>query len=437
MRDLAGAREEEVLSVWAGLGYYSRAGRVLKAARGLCASAEEYDGGEPRRGDGGGGPGAECGEGGDGLLPGTVEGLMRVPGIGRYTAGAVAAIVFGVAAPMVDGNVLRVLSRQMGVFGDVKGDKAVVGLLWDAAERLVESVARDGDDGENGDNGGADEVSDRPGRWGQALMELGSTVCTPKPNCAACPITQTCRVYAEGLALAGEKSDVNTMHDIEDPCALCAPLEEALDHGVDGTVKAPKTEPNEEGRLSRFFATTKPARAMTTTPQTLDSRTLATITHHAKKFPLKKPKKAVRKEEAVVCAIRRSSDGRYLIHRRPETGLLAGLWELPSYTLPASNNSTAKGRKTKAASYVTGMVARNAKDRSVLRSPIKHVGELGSVPWLFSHLRLTMHVHLFELVDVGNLSDLDAQRRWAHVEDIDKESMGTGMKKCWSIVKES
>ncbi|KAL2023315.1 hypothetical protein VTK56DRAFT_3053 [Thermocarpiscus australiensis] len=411
--DLAGARPDEVLAAWQGLGYYSRAARVHAAARMVCADPEMR-----------------------GLLPRSVDELRtRVPGVGRYTAGAIAAIVFGVAAAMVDGNVLRVLSRQLGVLGDVKGDRRVVEVLWEAAEALVKVVARDGWEGE----GEEPPPSDRPGRWGQALMELGSTVCTPKPNCSLCPITATCRAYCEGRALAaGSKPDAGAAEDMEDLCSLCAPFEEGVQQDAEEQSK-PKLR-NKQESLSPFFATTRPPKAgIPKPPEAVDARTLETIINHAKKFPPKKPKKEIREEEALVCAIRRSSDGRYLLHRRPDKGLLAGMWELPSHTLPESNNSTPRNRKTKAVSYVSELLNEKAgKPTKGRRAPdLRHVGELGSVPWLFSHLKLTMHVHLFELDKVDGVADLDNRRRWAVGEDIDKESMGTGMKKCWSLVKES
>jgi A/G-specific adenine glycosylase len=271
-------------------------------------------------------------------------------------------------------------------------------------------------------------VNERPGLWGQALMELGSTVCTPKPNCAACPITGTCRAYAEGLALAEGRGRGEVVEDIEDPCTLCVPYEEVAEDENDAD--EPKNNPTEKkGALSRFFAPTQNAKP-TTTPPGPDARTLNIIINHARKFPLKKPKRKVRKEETLVCAIR-CSDGRYLIHQRPAKGLLGGLWELPSYTLPESNDSTPKSRRTQALSFVSGLVAmRN------LKRAVKHVGELGSVPWLFSHLKLTMHVHLFEVDNDEGLPAQGPRKRWASAEDIDAESMGTGMKKCWALVKQ-
>jgi A/G-specific adenine glycosylase len=446
IRDLAAADPDDVLAMWRGLGYYSRATRIHEAARLVCADAAM-----------------------DGLLPREVSELMaRVPGVGRYTAGAITAIVFGKAEPMVDGNVLRVLSRQMGVFGDVKADKTVIETLWAAADALVKAFAADSVESKKqspeaegwGDNS---KVSDRPGRWGQALMELGSTVCTPKPNCSACPISSSCRAYQEGLQYALKKpsnDDVkSTVPDIEDACTLCKPFEQYAeqDDDRDRVVKAQvsaKSMTVTTGRTSRLSSKKqmslhsflfseksssggKPAkeRQPLPAPAKLDDMALEILINHARKFPVKVVKKAVREEETLVCAIRRRSDGSFLIHRRPEKGLLAGLWEFPSHTLPDTNDSTAKLRKAEAKQFVERVVGQER--------PLKYVGDLGSVPWLFSHLKLTMHVHLFELAngegDGGSdekPNDKAAQKsRWS--ADVEAESMGTGMRKCWTLVKET
>ncbi|KAK4199462.1 putative A/G-specific adenine DNA glycosylase [Triangularia verruculosa] len=387
---LAQATEEEVVNMWTGLGYYSRARRIHTAAQKVVGDKEMH-----------------------GLLPDTVEDLMKhIPGVGRYTAGAISAIVFGRAEPMVDGNVMRVLSRQMGLMADVKGDKKVTDVLWEAADSLVKSVAEE--EGEKGD---------KPGLWGQALMELGSTICTPKPQCGKCPITESCKAYAEGLSLArGLKLDTI---DIEDgiACVLCEPL---VEHAVQVSTKK-KRQP----QTSKFFETFRATVAgePDVIGTALTSVELDAIVAHAQRFPLKKPKKQVREEETLVCAIRRVSDGQYLLSRRPDKGLLAGLWEFPSYILPASNDSTSKMRKKQSLKYVA----------SLLGSTARYKGELGTVPWQFSHLRLAMHVHLFELddADASLQVTLKTTHRWAFSNDIDIESMGTGMKKCWSLIKAS
>ncbi|KAI0006416.1 DNA glycosylase [Xylariaceae sp. FL0662B] len=430
IHDLAAAEPDDVLAAWRGLGYYSRATRIHEAAKLVCRDGEMQ-----------------------GLLPSDVEALAaNVPGVGRYTAGAISAIVFGRAAPMVDGNVLRVLSRQLGVLGDVKSDKAVVDLLWAAADSLVKAVARDSDD----DTEETSDVltSDRPGRWGQALMELGSTICMPKPNCASCPITSSCRAYGEGLQVAARKGlapkpTTNTgTTDIEDACTLCKPFEELEENESDARLEIKDNTNDELGRKPQrrkqatlqSFAFTQSTRSRKTTNSPSPALSVAAtevISNHAKKFPVKTIKKAVREEETLVCAIRRS-DGKYLIHRRPQKGLLAGLWEFPSHILPDAQSATSKTRKRDAGKYVSDILA--TKHGVLKPTRLKHVGELGSVPWLFSHLKLTMHVHLFDLKgsedgEAGVADGASAQCRWS--DAVDEESMGTGMRKCWALVKEA
>ncbi|KAI1851655.1 hypothetical protein JX266_003117 [Neoarthrinium moseri] len=421
IHELAAADPEDVLAMWRGLGYYSRATRIHEAAKLVC--------GDPSL---------------QGLLPQDVVELERkVPGVGRYTAGAISAIVFGRAAPMVDGNVLRVLSRQLGVLGDVKADRKVIDALWAAADALVKAVAKDV--GES-DEGGDFQESNRPGRWGQALMELGSTVCTPKPNCGTCPITATCRAYAEGLEFSSKKgmpTEDSSIVDIEDSCSLCKSYEEHAvqdeeDEKIVAKLSSKKSSAGgnkKQASLQSFFfaqsQSKKPNKKATSSSEP-DATVFEVIVNHARKFPVKVIKKAVREEETIVCAIRRKGDNQFLIQRRPEKGLLAGLWEFPSYILPGTNDSTAKTRKGEAANFVKGLLESE--------KGLKHVGELGSVPWLFSHLRLTMHVHLFELEDRGNSSApsngaMGRKSRWSG--DVDAESMGTGMRKCWTLVKES
>ncbi len=152
---LAAASEEDVLGEWAGLGYYSRARNLLAAARAAVAQ--------------------------DGL-PSDVRGLRSLPGIGPYTAGAIASIAFGTRAALVDGNVERVLSRLDAREEDPRssvGKKA----LWARAEELHASW------------------EGHPGDLNQALMELGATVCTPRrPACPTCPVRETCRGLALGTA---------------------------------------------------------------------------------------------------------------------------------------------------------------------------------------------------------------------------------------------
>lgn len=151
---LAAADEEAVLAAWSGLGYYRRA-RLLHAGARHVASAL------------------------GGSLPRTGEGLRSIPGVGRYTAGAIASIAFDEPVPLVDGNVARVLSR-LGAIEDVKGQGADAPGHW----KVVAEVLGAGS----------------PRVLAQALMELGATVCTPQsPRCSLCPAQELCQGRARGL----------------------------------------------------------------------------------------------------------------------------------------------------------------------------------------------------------------------------------------------
>jgi A/G-specific adenine glycosylase len=151
IHDLAGAREEDVLAAWSGLGYYHRARNLLRGARHLV-------------------------EHGQGAFPRTLEAALAVPGVGLYTASAVLSIAFGAPLPVVDGNVRRVLARSMALEGpEWRSDSA----FYNLAESLLDKKS--------------------PGDWNQALMELGATVCrAQKPACPACPVRDGCRALAEG-----------------------------------------------------------------------------------------------------------------------------------------------------------------------------------------------------------------------------------------------
>ncbi|HLV66309.1 MAG TPA: A/G-specific adenine glycosylase [Polyangiaceae bacterium] len=152
---LAAADEDAVLHAWEGLGYYSRARNLRRAAR----TVVEEHGGE---------------------LPRTAAALRALPGIGEYSAAAIASIAFDEPVPVIDGNVVRVLSRVYALRGDPTR-APVKHELRERARRLV--------------------PEERPGDFNQALMELGATVCVPeRPRCGTCPLTRHCRAQAEGLA---------------------------------------------------------------------------------------------------------------------------------------------------------------------------------------------------------------------------------------------
>lgn len=151
---LAEAPEPEVMRLWAGLGYYSRARNLRKGARHLLATH-------------------------DGRFPRSKEALLETPGIGPYTAGAILSIAYDLPAAIVDGNVQRVFARYLGEERPIE-ERATQRLFWETAERWV-ALARS------------------PRLFNQSLMELGATVCTKgAPRCEECPITAGCAARQAG-----------------------------------------------------------------------------------------------------------------------------------------------------------------------------------------------------------------------------------------------
>ncbi|MCF0146361.1 MAG: A/G-specific adenine glycosylase [Eubacterium sp.] len=154
-RALARCREDRLLKLWEGLGYYSRVRNMQKAAR--CVTEDH-----------------------DGVFPSTRDGLLSLPGIGPYTAGAVASIAFQEKTPAVDGNVLRILARLNADDRDVR----LPAVRRDAEKQLEEILAD----------------CREPGNFNQGLMDLGASVCVPntKPLCEKCPLADLCRAHEKG-----------------------------------------------------------------------------------------------------------------------------------------------------------------------------------------------------------------------------------------------
>lgn len=123
-----------------------------------------------------------------------------------------------------------------------------------------------------------------------------------------------------------------------------------------------------------------------------------------------------------------------VLTKDPFPGLLAGLWEFPSHILPNSNDSTPAKRNKHAQEFISSQLQDSTTSKS-----IRHLRELGSVPWLFSHLKLTMHVHLFRIEGKAKERprEADAEQRWASTAQVEAESMGTGMRKCWALIKDA
>ncbi|MDE2926985.1 MAG: A/G-specific adenine glycosylase [Acidobacteriota bacterium] len=157
LEDLAESDEDEVLALWSGLGYYSRARNLRRAAQQI----RDRHGGE---------------------FPRTYQEMIRLPGVGRYTAGAVLSIAYGQPLPILDGNIRRLFARYLKMDGVSAGDDSPP--LWDLLTRISRYAAA------------REEVSD----LNQALMELGALVCTPRsPGCGRCPLEGSCLGLRAGV----------------------------------------------------------------------------------------------------------------------------------------------------------------------------------------------------------------------------------------------
>ncbi|CAO3565515.1 unnamed protein product [Mortierella alpina] len=400
LADLAAADIEDVNKVWTGLGYYSRASRLHLGAQKVL---KQFKGILPRD-------------------PVILE--KEVPGVGRYTAGAIVSHAYNVPAELVDGNVIRVLSRLRAIGGDVKSPK-VIDLHWLIAKELVHQ--------------------DRPGCFNQSLMELGAVICTPQnPKCDECPVQTSCRAYAETLdARRSRKDALGTSQkrsvdkadqysdddddddDDNDECQLCLP------------------ESQVEGK----------------------DRGLVT------QYPRKAAKKAPRDEECAVSILERvrrkdtESDtliSEFLLVKRPDKGLLAGMWEFPtveqdqlrahsSNTNNTDNNdkqesSTYQQRSRSSRKYLTETLGQHwidHKSKNVL------LRDLGSVQHLFSHIRKVYHA---EWVLVSDSTDVDScsppetptetemeEKRpelvWLTAEELAAAAIPTGIHKTFQLLQ--
>ncbi|KAL4235873.1 hypothetical protein ACF0H5_004262 [Mactra antiquata] len=263
LQDLSEATLEEVNEMWSGLGYYSRGRRLFEGASKVV---NELNGEMPKDAD---------------------SLLKQLPGVGRYTAGAISSIAYNQQTGVVDGNVIRVLCRCR-MIGAGSNNQVVMDTLWKLANTLVDPV--------------------QPGDFNQGLMELGATICTPKsPDCSQCPLKTNCksyqRVQAEKLKSSERLIDSTIKNDdivdiecLTDNCVLCLPDTEVYDSSL--------------GVMN---------------------------------YPRKGKKKQAREESTLVCIICKKTENEdaFVITQRPEKGLLAGLWEFPSQTFDKDNTGDA------------------------------------------------------------------------------------------------
>lgn len=274
--DLAAASEEEVLKLWEGLGYYSRVRNIHKTAK---IVTKDY-GGE---------------------LPRSFDALLKLPGIGEYSAGSIGSIAFQLQVPCVDGNVLRVVTRITAEEADIT-EASTKKLLTQWVRTIV--------------------PAQRPGDFNQALMELGATICLPNgiPKCESCPVAHLCEAFCRS--------------------------------------------------------------------QVTD-------------FPVKKPKAERRKEKRTVLLLIRK--GCVAVRKRPDSGLLAGLWEYPNYSAELTESDVIEELEKKGLSPLNLTKLKKAKH-------------------IFTHLEWHMNGYLITLRDDGKDSSADEEYQWIE-SDVLKERL--------------
>nr|XP_045006880.1 adenine DNA glycosylase isoform X3 [Jaculus jaculus]XP_045006881.1 adenine DNA glycosylase isoform X3 [Jaculus jaculus]XP_045006882.1 adenine DNA glycosylase isoform X3 [Jaculus jaculus]XP_045006884.1 adenine DNA glycosylase isoform X3 [Jaculus jaculus]XP_045006885.1 adenine DNA glycosylase isoform X3 [Jaculus jaculus] len=342
LQDLASASLEEVNQLWSGLGYYSRGRRLQEGARKVV---EELGGHMPR----------------------TAETLQQLlPGVGRYTAGAIASIAFGQAAGVVDGNVLRVLCRVRAIGAD-PSSSLVSHHLWHLAQQLVDPA--------------------QPGDFNQAAMELGATVCTPqRPLCSHCPVQSLCRAHqrveweqlTDSQSLPGSP-DVEECALNTEQCQLCPPPTNPWDPNLGVT-----------------------------------------------NFPRKASRRPPREECSAICVLERPGavgGARILLVQRPNSGLLAGLWEFPSVASESSEQQQHKVLLQELQSWAGPVPA----------SRLRHLGE---VIHTFSHIRLTYQVYGLALERKTPVTTAPPGARWLTREEFHNAAVSTAMKKVFRMYED-
>jgi A/G-specific adenine glycosylase len=262
---LASASEKEVNKQWSGLGYYRRARYLHQGAQYVV---QHYNG----------------------KLPTDVQTLQKIPGIGPYTAGAIASISFHRNSPIVDGNIVRVMSRLRALGGRQKNRK-LVKACWILSNDLIQHQKN----------------QFHPGDFNQSIMELGATICSPKqPKCRLCPIQDICRAYSEVKQQQQQQESKNKGR---------------------ASIVIDYSEDDDERKQSYILATS------------------------VTKYPF--PKKKIKINIEVWCINliewrRRNNtnngnasyDSLFLLLKRPSTGLLANQWEFPSIQSPSSSSSS-------------------------------------------------------------------------------------------------
>lgn len=383
---LANATDEQVNAHWAGLGFYRRARLLHQGAQYLVKKWE-------------------------GNMPQTREELLDIPGIGPYTASAIASIAHGQQVPVVDGNVCRVLSRLCGIANHIKAPMLKDKKGWDLAEQLVQG----------------NDSKFHAGELNQALMELGATYCAPSGT--GCDPRDPLKDYYLSTRLAkayhSELARGNVSIAAPDVCGCSV------------------CDANGVGRVLELFRDRISLE--------MDVEDAMKVGHCV--FPLDPPKGKKREEDLVVAAISNTHSGatRWLLIKRPEKGLLAGQWEFPSVCVQvrSSNDNNAdssvppkvQSRRKALTQYLQDIMAASGSEThansvhslnrtTVNPSPLEHI---------FSHVRHIMWVEAASTsISLDTLEWVTSEGRvvrWMSETDMSKVGITSGIKKVLQAVK--
>ena len=320
----------------------------------------------------------------NGELPRDAVSLMKMlPGVGRYTAAAIASIAFNEPVGLVDGNVVRVLSR-LRIIGIDCSSAVAVEMFWKLVDQIV--------------------AKDHPGDFNQAIMELGATVCMPKsPQCNSCPVREICLAYKQAKQLSHKKEGniksffnsnlrpaechPDTLGDIEelesDDCQLCLPKDSAWD--------------SELGVCN---------------------------------YPRKAKAKEARQEKVAVCVLEyhAADENMLFLVKRPSSGLLAGLWEFPNFVVETELSDEALISKVK--EFLR-------EEFEIILPESQKISHLGEVVHLFSHIHHTYIVHKTVLTTSPEMLNGESvngrNTKWVQQSKFLETAVSTGMKKVYSL----
>lgn len=378
--ELAAATEEQVNSHWAGLGFYRRA-RLLHQGAQLVVN--EYQG----------------------QLPKTVDGLLKITGIGPYTASAIASIAYGTCVPVVDGNVCRVLSRLTGIANHIKAPALKDKQGWDLAAQLVHG-------------------SNCAGEINQALMELGATYCAPSGT--GIDPRDPLKDYYFSTRIA------KAYHTLQN-----SSTKEPFPFSIPDSCSCPVCDSNGIRMILQQLQT-RIQKEMTVDEARKEGHAI---------FPLDPPKTKKREEDLAVAVLSNHHDGDiwWLLVRRPPEGLLAGQWEFPSVCIESRQEGGSNSMKptlTKRRKLLTQhlqTIVTNGDPDGEMTNCKRHVVQSDPIEHIFSHVRHIMWLEAAVLnvnLTVMQWMTTDGREvRWMRDKEMKTVGITSGVKKILKTVQ--